>query len=149
LPFTPGLAAGAEWAVAVSGLVAVEARVEFSGEKAEQLARRHLAPALRHYLHARDCCPLLGTAQVQLAANVTRMPQADPRRAYLDRAKLVAPSDAEVWYIAGIQELLDEQPERAWKSWRRSLEISDQYLPQILDPSARLLTPTDLLGQVL
>ena len=49
----------------------------------------------------------------------------------------------------GILELMDGRPDQAWVSWRRSLELANSHLPEILDRSATLLTPHDILRRVL
>jgi tetratricopeptide (TPR) repeat protein len=67
----------------------------------------------------------------------------------LDRVKLVAPYVPRVWYACGLQELLTGRPEDAWSSWRRSLELSDAYLPQILATSGAVLRPEALAEKVL
>jgi O-antigen ligase/tetratricopeptide (TPR) repeat protein len=115
----------------------------------EDLTREHLVPALRHLLLARDLCPLRLEPHMQLAAFAEKLEKGDPRSAYLGRAKLVVPNDPTLWYVWGGMELSDEGPEQACKSWRRSLELSDQYLPAILDECADRLTPQEVLGRVL
>jgi tetratricopeptide (TPR) repeat protein len=105
-------------------------------------ARRYLTPALRHFLLARAACPLLAAPHVQLAALRDRLGRADPRRAYLERATRLRPSDAELWYLAGAQQLLDGEPAQACRSWRRSLECSEAFLGEIVRDS-RPLGPGD------
>jgi hypothetical protein len=136
--------------ISTSGWLALAAARQLTiSQEEEDLTRRHLLPGMRHYLQARDLCPLMGPAQLQIAANVAWLEQAEPRSAYLERAKLLDPADAELWYLCGVQELVDEQPARTWQSWHRSLELSDRYLPEILTASARLLGPSELLERIL
>jgi O-antigen ligase len=104
-------------------------------------ARRHLVPALRHYLLARDACPLLAKPQVRLAAHVGLLEGADPRSAYLARAGFLAPFDPELAYLCGLQEVADGHPERAWTHWHRSVQAPAQDVVRILETSARLLAP--------
>jgi len=111
--------------------------------------RNHLAPALQAYLQARDACPLMAKPHVRLAANVQSLRQADPRSVYLDRAKRVVTNDAELWFLFGAQELFDRQPDRAVQSWRRSLELGDQYLPAILQLGKDTLGTRRLVEEVL
>lgn len=73
-----------------------------------------------------------------------------PTRAkYLDRAKRIVTNDVELWFIFGLLELLDGDRERAAQSWHRSLELSDRYLPNILDLGKPTLGPRVLAEQVL
>jgi tetratricopeptide (TPR) repeat protein len=114
-----------------------------------RLKREHLAPALRHLRRSRDLCPLRALVHLEIAEHVGDFEAAEPRAAYLDRAKLLAPADPDLWYRCGVFELADGQPDRAWASWRHSLELSGQFLPKILDQAARHLGPRDILGRVL
>jgi tetratricopeptide (TPR) repeat protein len=139
----PGLVAVPSWPLASA------ARQEVAQEEQQQLTREHLVPALRHLLLARDLCPLRLEPHMQLAAYVEKLEKADPRSAYLGRAKLVVPNNPRLWYAWGSLELSDKDSEQASKSWRRCLGLSDQYLPAILDQSAGRLTPQEVLGRVL
>src|SRR5262249_10566829 len=122
-------AAAARAVLAPVGFVAVPLPSPggFAGQE-EELARRHLAPALRHYLQARDLGPLMARPHVRLAASAGRLGKADTRQAYLRRAQRLRPYDADLWFIRGLQDLLDGRHEEAWLSWRRSLECSDRHL---------------------
>src|SRR5262249_10613382 len=106
-----------------------------------QNARQHLVPGLRAYLQARDVCPLMAEPQMRLAANAAYLQKADPRAAYLARAKRIVTNDAELYFLFGLQELLDGQLDGSASSWARSLEISDQYLITILDLSKNIIKP--------
>jgi tetratricopeptide (TPR) repeat protein len=114
-----------------------------------RLTREHLLPALRNYLNARDRCPLLSEPHMVLATNAATLTRADSRDAYLGRVKLLSGGDPQAWYLCGVQEFWAKEPGRARESWRRSLELSDRYLPQILEASARDLSPDDLVEAVL
>jgi O-antigen ligase/tetratricopeptide (TPR) repeat protein len=109
-------------------------------ERAERDATRaSLTAALRHYLRARDLCPLLAKPHVELAAHVNALEQADERAAYLERAKFLVPAEPDLWYWCGVLELVDGRPDEAWQSWRHSLGLFDVYAPEILDASSRFL----------
>jgi tetratricopeptide (TPR) repeat protein len=110
---------------------------------------QHLHPALRHLLQARDRCPLLSEVQLQLAVNREKFPQADSRRAYLERVKQLAPDDPEQWYLCGVLELFDEDTERAWASWRHCLELSDRYLANMVGSVAGNPDVPGVLSQIL
>jgi tetratricopeptide (TPR) repeat protein len=113
------------------------------------VAHRYLVPALRHYLVARDLCPLMAKPHVRLGASVEWLQGAEPRSVYLRRAKRVLPRNAELWYLVGTLELLDHQDDKAWKSWRRSLELSQVYLPPILKRATAKLGALAVLDKVL
>jgi tetratricopeptide (TPR) repeat protein len=115
----------------------------------ERLTQAHLLPALRWFVEARDRCPLLSKPHVRIAANVDQFQKADRVGAYLQRAKLLASDDPELWFVVGQQELLDDQPDQAWRSWRRCLELSGDYLPEIVSMSAVRLGPREMVAKVL
>jgi O-antigen ligase/tetratricopeptide (TPR) repeat protein len=115
----------------------------------EALAQAHIPPALRHYVQARNLCPLVAKPHVRIAANLRWFQRAEPRSAHLDRAKRLLPADEQLWYLCGVQELLDGQSDQAWRSWRHCLDLSDRYLAPILARSAPLLAPSDLIDRIL
>jgi O-antigen ligase/tetratricopeptide (TPR) repeat protein len=117
--------------------------------EAGRLRREHLAPALLHLTRARDLCPLWAEIHMELAHYTADFAAAEARGAYLARAKLLSPAKADIWYRCGLYELEDKQPDRAWESWRRSLELSDLCLRQILDRSRSALGPSGILERVL
>jgi O-antigen ligase len=121
----PGLPAALSWSA-----VAILRGSEGIEVEAEQ-ARTHLIPALHAFLQARAACPLRTEPHLALATHVRLLRKAPPREAYLDRVKYLAPADPQVWYLCGVQEVLDD-PSRAFASWRHCLELSDRYLPDIL-----------------
>jgi tetratricopeptide (TPR) repeat protein len=114
-----------------------------------RLRREHVVPALRLFLLSRDLSPLRAEIHMILANHVDEFVAAEPRGAYLERAKLLAPADPDLWYRCGLHELEDGRPDRAWTSWRRSLELSDGDLPEVLDRSVAALGPRDTLRRVL
>jgi tetratricopeptide (TPR) repeat protein len=86
---------------------------------------------------------------MEIADHVEDFAAAEPRGAYLKRAKLLAPADPDLWYRCGLYELVDGKPDRAWASWRWSLTLSDLYLREILERSRATLGPLDILRSVL
>jgi tetratricopeptide (TPR) repeat protein len=114
-----------------------------------EAARAHLAEALRHYVRARDLCPLLTKAHLRIAANVEVLARAEPRTAYLARATSLLAGDADLWYVSGLQELLDGRRQMAWDDWRHSLACSDRHLAAILYRAGWHVGPRALLDKVL
>ena len=112
-------------------------------------AQRQLETALQHTVHARNLCPILAEPNTRLAAHSEVFSHADPKSAYMNRAKRLAPADAQLWYLCGLQELADGQNETAWESWRQSLSLSDVGLSRILDRSLAVLTTDEILAKVL
>jgi hypothetical protein len=114
----------------------------------EQIVRRHLVPALKHFLQARDLCPVLPGPHRYLANHAYQLGRAETLLAYLERVRLLVPHDAGIWYLCG-GEVLDQDPERAWKCWRRALELSDDYLPFILGRARNVLGPREVMEAVI
>ncbi len=118
-------------------------------QERQQAWREHQGNALRHFLLARDLCPLLTLPHVRIAANRDSLSRADDRGVYLARAKFLAPADPQLWYFCGLQELADEHEDEAWSSWRRSLALSDRFLERIVDQSVAMLGADGLLHELL
>jgi tetratricopeptide (TPR) repeat protein len=68
---------------------------------------------------------------------------------YLERVRALAPTDPTLWYLCGRQELADGRPDRAWSDWRRSLELSDRHLEEVVGAAGKLLGPRGLLDRAL
>ncbi len=112
-------------------------------------AQRQLETALQHTLHARNLCPILAEPHARLAAHREAFALADSKSAYMNRAKRLAPADAHLWYLCGLQELTDNQFDSAWESWKQSLSLSEVGLPRILDRALVVLTPEQMLEKLI
>jgi O-antigen ligase len=141
--------AQAHVAIYEDGIQALEKAGRGDDTAQAELAVQHLVPALGHFLHARDLCPILPDPHLGIASHIEALEQAEPRGAYLERAKRLAPADPLLWYLYGLQDLDDGRPEQAWPSWRRCLELSDHYRPVILDVSAQHLAPDEIIRRVI
>jgi tetratricopeptide (TPR) repeat protein len=86
---------------------------------------------------------------MEIAEHLDEFEAVEPRAAYLERAKLLAPGDPVLWERCGDLELRDGHPDRAWMSWRRSLGLSEGHLPRILARSGELLGPDEIVRRVL
>jgi hypothetical protein len=115
----------------------------------EDMNRKHLWPGLRHALRARDLCPALARPHVLIAEHTDKLLKGDSRLTYFQRAKFLVPFDPEIWFFCGFQELQAEQEDQAWANFRRSLELSDRRLPDILLASWEHLKPNQLIDRVL
>lgn len=124
-------------------------RRDLASTEEQRSTRKYLVPAVDHFLMARDRGPLLIGPHLGLALHADKMARADPPGVYRTRAQRLTPSDPALWYYCGNQELRDGQRNRAWKCWRRCLELSDRFLPTILDHGAKFLGPDALVREVL
>jgi len=110
----------------------------------------HSMQALQEYLRARDACPLVSEAQLGIAGYAFLLKQGDKAEDYLRRVKLLIRGNAEMWYLCGLQEFILNRTEDAWASWRHCLELSENYLPQILPQTEAVrLRPDQLVEKVL
>ena len=87
----------------------------------ERNMREHLLPALQAYILTRNLCPLSPEPHMRIADYILAFARADARAAYLYRAKQLKSTDPGLWFMAGVQELIDGQRGRATQSWQRSL----------------------------
>jgi O-antigen ligase/tetratricopeptide (TPR) repeat protein len=97
--------------------------------------------ALREHLRARDACPLLSGAQLGIATYASErfMTRGDKAEDYFNRVKLLCPGQVEKWYECGLREWSLNPPlQDAWKSWKHCLELSDHYLPEIIEQTSGL-----------
>jgi len=124
-------------------------RINLGRPPPRRSATTQAALALQAYLQARDACPLLSDAQLGIATLAPQLAKGDPQEAYLRRVKLLAHDEAERWYQCGRLELEAGRLDAAWSSWRRSLELSENYLPSILPRSAAHLESDRLIEKVL
>jgi tetratricopeptide (TPR) repeat protein len=104
--------------------------------------------ALEEHLHARDACPLLSGPQAGIASYASLLKRGESAENHMRRAKLLSPGQVEMWYVCGLRELTLNRPHDAWATWRHCLELSDQYLAQILGQTSYLKT-NQLLEKVL
>lgn len=107
--------------------------------------QRLTVEALRRVLRARQLCPILPTPHMRLAANTANLATSDSPLEYLRRAQSLAPSDPQLWYFIGLQQLKENQIDDARESWKRSLELSPQRVANIMDRASVVCTPAQLL----
>jgi tetratricopeptide (TPR) repeat protein/O-antigen ligase len=129
--------------------VLAAARDDVLAREERRLSDEYLRPALERYQMARRLCPLLARPHVCLAAHAGAAGEGEPASAHLSRARLLLPYNAQVWFLSGVVELQQGTHERAWQSWRRSLECSSEHLEEIVIRSRKHLSPEALVALVL
>jgi tetratricopeptide (TPR) repeat protein len=146
---SPGSAGSAVISAAASaGAVQLVRGQRFATEETER-ARRYGLPTLRHALHARALCPILPAPHARLAAFANLLVRGDPPRVYLERAHELRPADPELTYLLGLQCYHDGRHADAWRYWREVLEQSDKHLNEVVERSARVLPPEEMIDEVL
>jgi hypothetical protein len=121
----------------------------YSAAREVEFEKAYLAQSLRYFIIARDLCPLLGKPHARLAAHRELLARGDDSQQYMERVRYLRKYDPEVWYISGILELAALHPEIAWENWKRSLELSDAFLMDIVHRSLTVLPVDELLTKVL
>lgn len=111
--------------------------------------REYLLEAERHWLIARDLCPLLAEPQAWLAANASKLATGDDLRAYLQRALRIRPFDPKLWYIKGLYAMERGAQDESLRCWKKSLELAPTFLAKILEKCAGRLQAERLLQDVL
>lgn len=104
----------------------------------------------RHLLAARNLSPLAWNPHLEISLKVLPtktllVPEdrllywktSDELPVYLNRIKLLHPHRAETWFQCGQQEWLNGMRDAAIASWRRSLELSDEFLAPIVVETAQ------------
>ncbi len=113
------------------------------------LIPRLVTPALGHFLSARDHCPARAKVHMEIAYYQEYLKKAEPRSNYLDRALYLDPTNPGLWYRAGILAVRDGRLDQAANYWRRSLQLSDDFLSKIVQRSIGRFNSQDLIDHVL
>jgi hypothetical protein len=89
-------------------LPALPALDELTRAEEDLLARAHLVPALKHFLQARDLCPLLVRPHLRLGTHTHVLKQTDTPAAYLGRAEWLSPFDPELRQLREFQNVVEK-----------------------------------------
>jgi O-antigen ligase len=148
MPEAPAIATSVQVAAALRIATTFGWENTFKADR-EEAEREHLRPALQNVLVARNVCPLLARPHVLIASHIERFRRAEPRRAYLDRVKLLEPRNPSLYFLFGVEEYADGHIEQACRDWQRSLELADTHLVAILEVTRQSANPQKMLAQVL
>jgi O-antigen ligase/tetratricopeptide (TPR) repeat protein len=108
-----------------------------------------LREALRHWRAARDLSPVMAPTHARLGRYRDFFEQADPAIAYLERARQLLPTDAEMAFECGLVRWRSGDLAGACADWRASLAASEKFLPEILKLAGPKLGPEAVLREVL
>ena len=110
------------------------------------VVQQNLVPARRCLLQANRACPLLPKVQLHLALLEFLHqpdPTEDPRlwwadgwqreKVYIERARTLTPTDAEIAFLAGVLYWNMNEMEPAWNAWRDALALGTTNEHLILD----------------
>ena len=106
-------------------------------------------PGLRNIRLARDLSPLYPVVHLQLGQYRQYFTHAEPRLAYLERAKILNRADPNIWHACGVEELAAGNEAAACDNWRRSLELSAVQLAPIVAAARKHWSAADVLARVL
>ena len=112
---------------------------ELENLRHEPVIQDHLAAALRHFVLARQACPLMPEVHVAIGelCFLVTTPAAD--HVHVERAQRLAPSDPDLLFRCGFLESQAGRRESAAKIWRRCLALDSKYLSEILDLGTQYL----------
>jgi len=117
--------------------------------RSDPLVRDNLLPALGHLVRARRACPLLPYVHLAIAELAPLVPESGEDLVSAERARLLAPANAEVWYEAGLVDLNAGRREAACRSWRGSLALSPKYKDNIFEQAHDRLSLLETVESVL
>lgn len=133
----------------LAGWLATSVLRERPGPEVQALQQKYLVDAVRAFQQGRERCPVSPGPHLGLAAQAALLSQGVSAEVDLQRVQLLAPCDPLLWYYCGLQEFRSGQLEQAWKSWRRSLELSERLMAPILEQSSKHLDSAAVLDKVL
>lgn len=94
--------------------------------------RSQVQKGLEQLLLARNLSPARPNFHLEIADHVKDLSTADPLETYLERATWLSPANSWAWYRRGEIELRFGRTDQALASYHRSLQLSDQFLTQII-----------------
>jgi len=113
-------------------LLAQQRTAELTAVRQSPPVLENLPHALAHLRLARSLCPLLPEVHLLLAQlTVLEATNAD-NQADLDRVRLTAPANPQILPRCGLLELQAGRIAAACRTWRMSLELAGEQLPQII-----------------
>ena len=118
-------------------------------DRSDDPARASLVSAARSFLKARRACLVSSTAHAQLACLRELLDPGDPTATYLERALLLAGNQRTTLTLAGDVAAAVGENGLAARCWRRILESDQAGWSQVADAAANLLTPDQILNDVL
>jgi O-antigen ligase len=107
------------------------------------------AEARRHITRARQLSPLSLDVQLRCARLASLAGDRRQEAAALARLRRLAPCDPGPWYAAGKQALADGDRAEACRCWRNALLGGPTYLDAIVRSVPAVLSPQELLDQLL
>jgi tetratricopeptide (TPR) repeat protein len=116
---------------------------------ASQRVKQLLVPAMRHFVTARLHAPTISRVHYRLAELSAISPSLGDEQRHLQRAQLLSPGDATLWYWSGVLHLNSGRVEETCQNWRRSLLLSRLHLDDVMTTSQGALTVRQLLDQTL
>jgi tetratricopeptide (TPR) repeat protein len=109
----------------------------------------HRLAATAHFLRARDRCPIMAEPQLQLALGADLFATSDGRDKYWARVMELVRNDSLLWFLLGVEHLREGRIDETCQNWRRSLELSDRWLAEIVSRSRGRMEASEILRRVL
>jgi hypothetical protein len=109
----------------------------------------HRLAATAFFLRARDRCPIMAEPQLQLALGADLFATSDGRDKYWARVMELVRNDSLLWFLLGVEHLREGRIDETCQNWRRSLELSDRWLAEIVSRSRGRMEASEILRRVL
>jgi hypothetical protein len=137
------------WLHGVVHSTSPEQRDSVGGLLDQEPVRLYLMPAARCFLEARRCSPSLALPHLQLASLDYLLESNEPGSVSVDRAlRLSSPDSVTLLLAARLAVHFGDSP-MAIRAWRKSLESSDATWIDVAEAAGRVLSPDQILDQVL
>lgn len=112
-----------------------------------EVVREHLVPARRHLLLSRQIAPTIPETHF-LLGELSAISNDDESR-HLERAQLLSPGNATIWFWSGLLNLNSGRDDAACAAWNQCLELTPQFLDDIVLSTQRKLTIKRLLFDII
>lgn len=114
-----------------------------------KLAQEQLIPALKHLVKARSAGPLLSKVHLRIAPLSVLVSGPGADEVHLDRACSVRPSSAYTLNKVARLDLQAGRNQAAYRRFRKCLEISPSYLPEVLEFCGPQVPFSEIVSQAL
>jgi hypothetical protein len=110
--------------------------------------RDHLVPAVRSFLEARRCCPVLALPHAELATLDYLLIGGEPGNVYVERALRLAGSNGTLIALATQLAAQLDAPNLAAQGLRKALQTQAMDWTEVADLAGGILTPAQVLDEV-
>ncbi len=115
----------------------------------DALVRENLREALRRLVLARQASPLLPDVHAGIAELCFLVADPSADRIHVERARRLASGNTDMLFRCGLLDFQAGRFEKAWGSWRESLDLCPRYLGDVVRMAGKRLDAEQLVETVL